>query len=159
MRRRLPVALFAGISTIAFSSIASAADMPVKAKAPPPVVSYDWTGFYIGGYYGTGITHTKAETPGTVLGTHDFNQSGLTLGATAGYNWQFNPNWLVGLEGDIGYLSGNRTDTDWDDLTMVGVSSGTKPPCVPLWLRDGPVVDLRDRRRRSSISGTFGGRD
>ncbi len=121
MRRRLPAVLFAGISTIAFASIASAADMPVKAKAPPPVVSYDWTGFYIGGYYGTGITHTKAETPGTVLGTHDFNQSGFSLGATAGYNWQFNPNWLVGLEGDIGYLGGNRTDTDWDDLTMVGV--------------------------------------
>jgi hypothetical protein len=34
-----------------------AADMPLKAplcKAPPPVVGYNWTGFYVGGKAGYG---------------------------------------------------------------------------------------------------------
>jgi outer membrane immunogenic protein len=38
------------MALIAFgmSAPAVAADMPVKVKAPPPVVVYDWSGAYVG---------------------------------------------------------------------------------------------------------------
>jgi outer membrane immunogenic protein len=45
--------------------VASAADLPLKAmavKAPPPLV-YDWTGFYVGGYYGDALGNQKGGTP------------------------------------------------------------------------------------------------
>ena len=32
----------------------------------------------------------------------------FTGGIQAGYNWRFSPNWVVGLEGDIGYLGSKR---------------------------------------------------
>jgi outer membrane immunogenic protein len=34
----------------------------------------------------------------------------FTGGFQAGYNWQFAPNWLVGIEGDINYLRGERSN-------------------------------------------------
>ena len=43
------------VSILAFSSVAaSAADLPMRTKAPPLVVSpaYNWTGFYVGGNIG-----------------------------------------------------------------------------------------------------------
>jgi outer membrane immunogenic protein len=98
-----------------------AADMPVKAmpvKAPPPV-AYDWTGFYVGGYYGDAIGETRARSSITP-GTAQVNQKSLTGGVTAGFNWQFDPRFLVGVEADLGGTTLNRTEQDWDDTILVG---------------------------------------
>ena len=44
------------IASVAFAalgtSVAGAADMPVKAPPPPPPPVFSWTGFYIGGNIG-----------------------------------------------------------------------------------------------------------
>jgi outer membrane immunogenic protein len=111
-----------------FVSAANAADMPVKAMPvkAPPVVMYDWNGFYVGGFYGNSVQETKAHTdpPGVAGGTHagqiHINDQGLTFGATAGYNWQFNPRWLVGIEADVGDMGVAKTSKDWDDLILDG---------------------------------------
>jgi len=122
---RIRLAALASLAVVGLAPAASAADMPAKApvyKAPPAAV-YDWTGFYLGGYYGTVTSHAKTQTPFGSTGIHDQNQSALMGGVTAGYNWQFNRNWLVGLEGEIGYFGLDRTDTDWDDSVLVGVKA------------------------------------
>lgn len=47
--RRLQCALLATVAAIGFASVASAADMPVKARQIAPLpVAYNWTGFYGG---------------------------------------------------------------------------------------------------------------
>src|ERR1700760_1201939 len=120
--------LLGSAALLAFVGAASAADMPVKAMPvkAPPVVMYDWNGFYIGGYYGNSLQEDKAHTdpPGVIGGTHSgqvhINEQGLTFGATVGYNWQFAPSWLVGVEGDIGDMGLDKTFKDWDDLILVG---------------------------------------
>jgi len=114
------LASFASFAVAGFAPVASAADMPTKAR-PVPTAVYDWTGFYLGGYYGTVTGHAKANVPAP--GIHDHNQTGVLGGITAGYNWQFDRNWLVGLEGEFGYLGLDRTDVDWDDLTFAGVKT------------------------------------
>jgi hypothetical protein len=51
------IALLAGAAlSLGFVNVASAADMAVKARpvAPPPVLLYDWSGFYIGANGGWG---------------------------------------------------------------------------------------------------------
>ena len=37
-----------------------------------------------------------------------------------GYNWQFAPHWLVGIEGDVGTLGIDRTVKEYNDVIIVG---------------------------------------
>jgi outer membrane immunogenic protein len=80
---------------------AMAADLPVKA--PPIVPVYDWTGFYIGinGGYSFGRSETDFDFPGFPVVSGKFNINGAVLGGQAGHNWQVNPKWVVGVEGDL----------------------------------------------------------
>lgn len=99
----------------------SAADLPAKApiyKAAAP--SYDWTGFYGGYNVGVGL--------GQVRSTSSFIQSdidgaGFAGGVQGGYNWQFNPNWVAGIEADIGYLGIDRTFPLDDFVAAIGVKT------------------------------------
>jgi outer membrane immunogenic protein len=104
------------------ASIASAADMPVKAPKALPPPPFDWTGFYIGAYAGAawmdqattsdpcavaliGVCHITGLGNYNALPaqTYDMNSS-FVGGGTIGYNWQPTPYTLIGLENDIGYL-------------------------------------------------------
>ena len=103
---------------------AQAADLPRKmpVKAPPPAPVWNWTGFYIGAYYGTSIGHsnvTTSVTPGQI----DLNDTGITAGGTLGYNWQFSPTGLLGIEADFGWLGTSRS---FGDFSNVAVTAGVK---------------------------------
>jgi outer membrane immunogenic protein len=78
--------------------------MPTKApvyRAPPPVV-YNWTGFYVGanGGGGWGTSSWSYVVGGT---TANHNNSGGLIGGTVGFNYQFAPNWVAGIEADWGW--------------------------------------------------------
>jgi len=102
-------------ATIALTQMASAADLPRKAPAAParaPV--YGWSGFYVGGNVGGGwgksdVDFTPNDTGASSLffpggpPSVSMKSSGALGGLQVGYNWQFNPNWLVGLEGDFDF--------------------------------------------------------
>jgi len=122
--------LLAGAALAALTSAALAADLRTPVKAPPIVAApvsaaYDWSGFYVGGNYGTVIAQWRAHTGAANdhLGDVEVNDAGLTAGAQAGYSWQFDPNWLAGLEGDIGYFRASRSFKDWNDDTIVGMKA------------------------------------
>src|SRR5579864_412862 len=123
MKKLVP--LVAAIAAFGFVAPASAADMPVKA--PKAFATYNWTGFYLGGYYGTAIGEQQGATPGGTatpgghFGQTALNMTGATVGLTAGYNWQFDPHWLVGVEGDLGWLGLNRNHVEFNDNTNVGL--------------------------------------
>jgi len=95
-----------------FATNALAADLPVKA---PPMVApvFTWTGFYAGlnGGYSWGRA-SETLFPNSILATvirQDVN--GGVFGGQAGYNWQLDPKWVIGLEGDIQW-TGERGRTD-----------------------------------------------
>jgi outer membrane immunogenic protein len=89
---------------------AFAADLrvaPAPAPAPPP----SWTGLYIGVHAGAAWQNFSS---GSINDPNGFLASGTlpgnsALGAVgglqAGYNWQFAPAWVVGVEGDISWTS------------------------------------------------------
>jgi outer membrane immunogenic protein len=114
MKNVLGRALSGGVALFALVGTAHAADMATKmpVKAPPAPV-YDWSGFYLGGYYGSSWSQSNASTPPPIVGfgaagSVDINTTSSTGGVTAGYNLQLSPAWLVGVEGDYGYLGGGQ---------------------------------------------------
>jgi outer membrane immunogenic protein len=121
--------LLSGAALILWGGVAGAADLPTKAPAlPPPPPAYDWTGFYIGGFYATTVTETKAHTDppytgGASTGVAGIAAGGLGLGGTLGYNWQVAPTWLIGVEGEFGTLGVDRTFQDWADPVLVGTKA------------------------------------
>jgi outer membrane immunogenic protein len=138
MHRLVVASLAAAGVGIGLTAVASAADLggpapaPVYTKAPPPVV-YDWNGFY--GGLNAGGTRANNNSVNTVsspvtgfvdgIGPGSFaaisalgatgniplgNNASIIGGGQIGYNWQFAPTWLAGLEADIQGVSHNGGD-------------------------------------------------
>jgi outer membrane immunogenic protein len=105
--------------------------MPAPASAAP---ASDWSGFYIGANAGYGWGHRSAGfhandqasavqfgnflpvIGGMPPGSPSFQRSGALAGAQFGYNWQFGPRWLAGLE------------TDFDGVDLRGSGSSLSTP-------------------------------
>ena len=97
--------LLSGAALAAFAvSPALAADLPARPayKAPPPPVTYGWTGFY--GGVNLGYSWGKLTNEFNVVGAGTFTESqkmnGIIGGFQWGYNWQFG-NWVLGTESDF----------------------------------------------------------
>ncbi len=97
--------------------IASATDMPIRAPVyKAPEAFYDWSGLYVGVYSGVGAQESRGFDPtGGSAGRVNYTGAGFNGGGTIGYNWQFNRNWVVGAEGDFGYLGLSHNIRDYDD--------------------------------------------
>jgi outer membrane immunogenic protein len=81
-----------------------AAPMPAKAPVAPPVALYNWNGFYVGANLGYGWNNVDSTSTNLATGEQTSTSStrhGVFGGGQIGYNWQFDPNWLIGIEGDI----------------------------------------------------------
>jgi outer membrane immunogenic protein len=107
------IAAIALVGTPAF-----AADMAVKAPpAPAPLAApWSWTGFYggvnAGGSIGRNTTNTtNTIEPDGLPESFTVSPAGFAGGGQVGYNWQFSPNWLFGVEGDVQGLDQKETAT------------------------------------------------
>jgi outer membrane immunogenic protein len=106
---------------------ASAADLGVKAPAPPPVVpAYDWTGFYIGGEGGYAWAYpdlTVDSGPLTQQSVSYANHGGFG-GGFIGAQYEFMPSHIVvGLEGEFNGSSIKGTATSSLTGSLAGVPS------------------------------------
>ena len=103
--------LLATAALIALGAPALAADMAARpyTKAPPPIAApiYNWTGFYIGGHVGAAFGNDNTFS-GLVVGNN--NDARFLGGVQAGFDYQFAPNWLIGIEGQYSWLSGNSVN-------------------------------------------------
>ena len=123
--RKFVAAAVIGIALLSADG-ALAADPPMPTKAPPPAASFNWTGFYLGGYfdYALGASHwfsTQAGMAGP-RGSLDFSNAynfssgagSYRVGLLARYDHMSASRWLSGLEADISFPSfvgGSRTFT------------------------------------------------
>jgi outer membrane immunogenic protein len=118
MRNRIISILAGTAAVLTASASAFAADMGVKAPPPTPSPVYNWTGWYAGVNIGAsfGTVKTDFNTPITVQSTVGAASGGFTFpiagsdtwypasvigGGQVGYNWQFSPLLVMGLEADF----------------------------------------------------------
>jgi outer membrane immunogenic protein len=118
--RRLQCALLATVAVIGFTSIASAADLPVKApiyKAAPMVESMPWSGIYLGGQVGYAWSR-GGYTVNQALGSEafSFNPTSVIGGGHLGAQHQWG-NLVLGVEGTYSGLSLDQTQL----ATLAGV--------------------------------------
>jgi outer membrane immunogenic protein len=95
---------------------ALAADLaarPAYTKAPvyaAPI--YNWTGFYIGGHIGGAFDNNNG-----FAGTTNSSNSGSFLGGVqVGADYQFAPNWVLGVEGQYSWLGSNTNSAAFNGL-------------------------------------------
>jgi outer membrane immunogenic protein len=95
---------------------ALAADLaarPAYTKAPvyaAPI--YNWTGFYIGGHIGGAFDNNNG-----FAGTTNGSNSGSFLGGLqVGADYQFAPNWVLGIEGQYSWLGSNTNNVAFTGL-------------------------------------------
>ncbi|MGD0640707.1 MAG: outer membrane beta-barrel protein [Roseiarcus sp.] len=111
------------LTALGLAGVAAAADLPTsKPAAPPPYApQISWTGFYFGlnggwiGSSGDNVSNTGADTGPGGLGAAlaagqiprqiGIGQSGGVFGGQVGYNWQFSPTWVGGVETDLDWAS------------------------------------------------------
>ncbi|MCP3389906.1 porin family protein [Bradyrhizobium sp. CCGB12] len=111
--------LLALTAVAAMTGSASAADLGarpyVKAPAPAPVAN--WTGFYVFGGGGGGLSNSDQTVVDTVSGTpltitQRQGGSGWFGTVGAGYDWQFSGTWVAGVfaDGQFGSIRGTVQD-------------------------------------------------
>lgn len=134
MSRRAVSTISGAAFMLAATGIAFAADMTVKA--PPPAPAFSWTGVYagiaLGGKWGdTNWTTTSIAVPGipSVVDSsspRNFDPSAFRYGGYAGYNWQFAPQWLLGVEADFAGADGSSTSTGIPGCAIgcIGLAAG-----------------------------------
>jgi outer membrane immunogenic protein len=84
------LSLCVALTALSFASPVNAADLPVRAPyykiQPQAAPIFNWSGFYVGGHIGYGFSD---------------DVDGFLGGLQAGYNWQFSPSIVFGVEVDI----------------------------------------------------------
>jgi outer membrane immunogenic protein len=103
--------LLATVAFAALASTASAADMAARPYTKAPVMEaspiYNWTGFYIGGHVGGAFGGNNNILAPGFTGTNS-NDGVFMGGVQAGYDYQFSPNWVLGLEANYSFLDTNN---------------------------------------------------
>ena len=98
--------LLGAAALVALAAPAAAADLAArpytKAPAAPtvPATIYNWTGFYIGGHIG-----------GAFAGNNSLEGNGGRFlgGVQGGFDYQFAPNWVTGIEAEYSWMNRNNT--------------------------------------------------
>lgn len=109
------------LAALAVAGSAQAADMKAAPAytAAPAIIAPSWTGFYVGA--GVGLRASRADATSTsevvdgttlsVIGavSQPLDGTAFRVSPYLGFNWQFAPQWIVGIEGDAGFASQTTT--------------------------------------------------
>jgi outer membrane immunogenic protein len=166
MLRRI---FYASAGLVAISGAALAADLGTRTfpsiYLPPPAPPL-WTGFYLGanagGTWSSNNTVATVADPGpcSCLTVPTFSQIGAALatfsvsrgsngaftgGGQIGYNYQFTPSWVAGIEADIQVIASSTEHTQFSSA-----ANGSIPGTA--------IVETADISRRIDYLGTVRGR-
>lgn len=137
MRKLVAAAVLAGTFC---GAPALAADIALKAPRLAPAAVSTWSGFYVGAELGakwadttwttTSVVDAGAPIVPDVSSPRNYDPAGVRGGIYLGYNYQFAPQWVAGVE------------ADWADARKTTTAAGI-PGCSVLCLGNpGPNADL-----------------
>ena len=110
------ITIVAAIAAFGFASSASATDLPASAAGMPaemPVKSpmaapiFNWTGFHLGLNTSYNFSNNKLTSPNGIGWTSIPDPDAFGFGGQFGYRYQIASGIVLGLEGDVSWLSAN----------------------------------------------------
>jgi outer membrane immunogenic protein len=101
--------MLAGALLLNVTGLAQAADMPLKALAPPPP-AFTWTGIYGGGYIGGMWAKTDSNFVFPPPSSWEQSASVGIGGGIVGIQYQWG-NLVLGAEGNVGGVTSNSLGT------------------------------------------------
>jgi len=143
------VALIALGATVPALAADLAARPYTKAPAYVPAQIYNWTGFYIGGHVGGAF---RGDDNNVLGGSSDGTFMG---GVQVGYDYQFSPNWVMGLEANYSFKDTNGVFANRNLGSVTGRLGYTWGPAL-LYVKGG--YGWADTRFSNGFGGD-GGRD
>lgn len=124
------------LTALVAGSPATAADVAAPVYKAAPAVVWSWTGFYIGGDVGAAMqggsgTSNFFQNDGDPAFDNNIqkqspNPTSAIGGIHAGYNWQFAPNWVAGLEGDWQWIGSRYSFCRQTDIDSVACSDNNR---------------------------------
>jgi outer membrane immunogenic protein len=134
---------------LASTALTTSAAMASGTAVAQPA-TFTWTGWYVG--LNAGGSSTKIEQDVIGPGLFAFSSSGrnsaFTGGIQGGYNWQYAPGWVAGIEVDSSYLRGERSqnfavlgfgDAGGTDEDLVGTQNSKLRWLTTIRARFGPT--------------------
>lgn len=130
-RRRRWTAQLSWLTAAAVAAVTQLAAVGAFAASPTPA-AYSWTGFYIGGNLGYGwgrssnqVTFVDPFFPFVAASSESDSLNRVIGGGQLGYNWQFSPHAVLGLEADWQGSSAGASQSFFDSI-LLGL--GLPPP-------------------------------
>ena len=144
------IALGATVPAIAADLAARPYNKAPAYVAPSPI--YNWTGFYIGGHVGGAFRGNDAN----ILGGGGGGDGGRFLGGgQVGYDYQFSPNWVFGIEANYSFVDTSSVIANRGLGSVTGRLGYTWGPAM-LYAKGG--YGWADSRFTNGFTGN-GGRD
>ncbi len=103
--------ILTGVSvSLCVLTTANAADIKGGSLKDTPFVAaaWNWEGLYGGWVAGYGSGESRNWVSANANDAHGWasnNADGVMLGGTVGYNWQYKPNWVLGVEADLSWAN------------------------------------------------------
>ncbi len=164
------------LATCATEALAGspALNPPYQTSAP---VFNPWMGWYVGGNLGGSWGRSRSDFgisgfATSIAASDSVGPDGVIGGGQLGYNWQIDPNWLIGIEADIQGSGEKASGTRFDTVDFEGVTTNYETKIEWFGTVRGRLSYVFDRRTllyatgglaygQISISGTsntiFGG--
>jgi outer membrane immunogenic protein len=93
-----------------------------KAPAYAPAPIYNWTGFYVGGHVGGAFVADDSIAAGLTAS----NNGQFIGGLQGGYDYQFAPNWVLGIEAQYSWTANNNNGVTFTDATFGTINYTSK---------------------------------
>ena len=127
--RRLGLGLLAtsALATYGAPALAGNPAMNPSTQAPAPVFD-PWMGWYAGGNVGGSWGRARSDFvisgfATSITPSDSLSPDGVIGGGQLGYNWQLDPNWLIGVEADIQASREKASGTRFDIVDFEGVTT------------------------------------
>jgi outer membrane immunogenic protein len=149
--RRLGLGLLATTALVACGeALAGSPALNRPYQAPAPVFD-PWTGWYagvnVGGSWGRAQSDFVISTIATTAApSGTVSPDGVTGGGQLGYNWQLDPNWLIGAEADIQASGQKAGATRFDAVDVEGVTTNYETKIEWFGTARGRLGYVFDRR-------------